>query len=118
MSEKKIFQWLEWCLWVLNPVMIILAIFSQKIQPGLFFQWIGKFHPLVLHFPVVFGMLIAIYFLFFQNRRIPLDTEKLLLAINALISSGVVICGLLLSKQNAYDGDLIILHKWGGFTFA
>ncbi len=118
MREKKIFQWLEWCLWVLNPVMIILAIFSQKIQPGLFFQWIGKFHPLVLHFPVVLGMLIAIYFLFFQNRRIPMDTEKLLLAINAVISSGVVICGLLLSKQSAYDGDLILLHKWGGLTFA
>ena len=118
MSEKKIFQWLEWGLWVLNPVMIILAIFSQKVQPALFFLWIGKLHPLVLHFPVVFGILIAIYFLFFQRRRIPLDTEKLLLAINALISSGVVICGLLLSKQNAYDGDLIILHKWGGLIFA
>jgi len=118
MSEKRIFQWLEWCLWVTNPVMIILAIFNQKIQPGLFFLWMGKLHPLVLHFPVVFGMLIATYFLFFQRRRIPLDTEKLLLAINAVIASGVVICGLLLSKQNAYDGDLIILHKWGGFTFA
>jgi len=118
MSERKIFQWLEWSLWILNPVMIILAIFSQKIQPGLFFQWIGKLHPLVLHFPVVFGMLIAIYFLFFHHRRIPLDTEKLLLAVNAIISSGVVICGLLLSKQSAYDGDLIILHKWGGLTFA
>ena len=118
MSERKIFQWLEWCLWVLNPAMIILAIFSQKIQPGLFFQWIGKLHPLVLHFPVVFGILIAIYFLFFQNRRIPLDAEKLLLAINALIASGVVICGLLLSKQNAYEADLLNLHKWGGLTFA
>ena len=118
MSEKKIFQLLEWCLWVLNPVMIILSVFSQKIQPGLFFQWIGKLHPLVLHFPVVFGILIAIYFLIFQNQRLPLDTEKLLLAINALIASGVVICGLLLSKQNAYDGDLLNLHKWGGITFA
>ncbi len=118
MSEKKIYQLLELSLWVLNPLILVLAIYNQKIEPGLFLQWIGKLHPLVLHFPVVFGMLIAIYFLFFQNRRFPLNTEKLLLAINAFIASGVVICGLLLSKQNAYDNDLINLHKWGGVAIA
>ena len=118
MSEKKIHQLLEWCLWVLNPIIIVLAVYNQKIQPGLFLQWIGKLHPLVLHFPVVFGILIAIYFLFFQHRRFPVDTEKLLLGINALIASGVVICGLLLSKQNAYDSDLLNLHKWGGIAIA
>ena len=114
MSEKKIYQILELCLWVLNPLILILALFNQKIQPGLFLQWIGKFHPLVLHFPVVFGILISIYFLFFQKRRFPADTEKLLLSINAFIVAGVVLCGLFLSKQNAYDNDLINFHKWGG----
>ncbi len=114
MSEKKIYQILELCLWVLNPLILILALFNQKVQPGLFLQWIGKFHPLVLHFPVVFGLLITIYFLFFQKRRFQPDTEKLLLAINAFIAAGVVICGLFLSKQNAYDNDLINFHKWGG----
>jgi len=118
MSEKKIYQILELGLWVVNPLLIILAIFNQTIQPGLFFQWIGKLHPLALHFPVVFGILIAIYFLFFQNRRFPVDTEKLLLAINAIIASGVAICGILLSGQNAYDGNLLNLHKWGGIAIA
>ena len=114
MREKKIYQILELSLWILNPLILVLAIYNQKIQPGLFLQWIGKLHPLVLHFPVVFGMLIVIYFLFFHNKRFPTATEKLLLAINAFIAGGVVICGLLLSKQNAYDNDLINFHKWGG----
>jgi len=118
MSEKKIYNILELCLWVLNPLLIILAIYNQAIQPGLFLQWIGKFHPLVLHFPIVFGILISVYFLFFQNRRFPLNTENLLLAINAVLASGVAICGLLLSKQNAYDGDLISFHKWGGIAIS
>ncbi len=114
MTEKRISQILELSLWALNPLILILAIFNQEIQPGLFFLWIGKLHPLVLHFPVVFGMLIVIYFLFFQKRRFPNETEKLLLSINAFIAGGVVICGILLSKQTAYDNDLLNFHKWGG----
>jgi hypothetical protein len=118
MNEKKIGQTLELCLWILNPFMLVLAIFDQQIQPGVFFQWTGKLHPLVLHFPIVFGLLTGIYFLFFPQRRLPLDTEKLLLSINALFACGVAILGLLLSKQNAYDGELINLHKWGGIAVA
>jgi hypothetical protein len=114
MNEKKIYQILELCLWILNPLILVLAIYNQKILPGLFLQWIGRFHPLVLHFPIVFGMLIATYYLFFQHRKFSVDTEKLLLAINALITSGVVLCGLLLSAQGAYDANLIFFHKWGG----
>lgn len=118
MSEKKIYQILDWCLWILNPVLIVLAVFSQKIQPGLFLQWTGKFHPLALHFPIVFGILISIYFLFFQNKRIPVETEKLLLAVNALFASVVAVFGILLSLQNSYEGEIINWHKWGGIAFA
>ncbi|MCA1760840.1 MAG: hypothetical protein LC658_13820, partial [Bacteroidales bacterium] len=118
MSEKKIYQILDWCLWILNPMLIVLAVFSQKIQPGLFLQWTGKFHPLTLHFPIVFGILISIYFLFFQNKRIPVETEKLLLAVNALFASVVAVFGILLSLQNSYEGEIINWHKWGGIAFA
>jgi len=118
MSEKKIYQILDWCLWILNPLLIVLAVFSQKIQPGLFLQWMGKFHPLALHFPIVFGILISIYFLFFQNKRIPDDTEKLLLAANALFASVVAVFGILLSLQNSYEGEIVNWHKWGGVAVA
>lgn len=118
MSEKKIYQLLELSLWFLNPFLIILAIYNQEIQPGLFLQWMGKFHPLVLHFPIVFGILIVVYFIFFQHKRLPFDTEKLLLAANALLAGLVAICGLLLAKQNAYDDELINWHKWGGIGIA
>ena len=118
MSEKKIYQILDFCLWILNPLLIVLAVFDQRVLPGLFLQWMGKFHPLVLHFPIVFGILISIWFLFFQNKRIPVDTEKLLLAVNALFASVVAIFGILLSLQNSYEGEIINLHKWGGVAVA
>ena len=95
---------------MLNPLMIVLLIFDHQIQPGLFFQWLGKLHPLTLHFPIVFGILIIAYFLFFQHRKIPLETEKLVLAINAMFASAVALFGLLLYVQNAYDNQIITLH--------
>ena len=118
MSEKKIYQILDLCLWILNPLLVVLAVFDQKVFPGLFLQWIGKFHPLALHFPIVFGFLISIYFLFFQNRRISTVTEKLLLAINAIFATVVALFGLLLSLHNGYDADAILWHKWGGIAVA
>jgi hypothetical protein len=118
MSWKKFSEIIDFSLWILNPLLIVLAIFDHKIQPGLFFQWLGKFHPLALHFPIVFGFLISIYFLFFQKKRIPFDTEKLLSSINALFATGVGVFGILLSLQNAYEADLINWHKWGGVAVA
>ena len=118
MSEKKIYQILDLCLWILNPLLVVLAVFDQRVLPGLFLQWMGKFHPLALHFPIVFGFLISIYFLFFQNRRISTATEKLLLAINAIFATVVALFGLLLSLHNGYDAEAILWHKWGGIAVA
>lgn len=118
MSWKKVSEILDLSLWIINPLLIVLAIFDHKIQPGLFFQWLGKFHPLALHFPIVFGFLIFIYFVFFQHKRIPPETEKLLLALNALLASAVAAFGILLSLQNAYEPELINWHKWGGVAVA
>jgi hypothetical protein len=118
MSEKKIYQVLDFCLWILNPLLIVLAIFSHKIQPGLFLQWMGKFHPLVLHFPIVFGMVISIWLFFGQHTKIHIDTQKLLLAANALFASVTAVFGILLSLQNSYETDIINWHKWGGVVVA
>ncbi len=118
MSWKKVSEILDLSLWIINPLLIVLAIFDHKIQPDLFFQWLGKFHPLALHFPIVFGFLISIYFLFFQHKRIPIETEKLLLSVNALLASVVAAFGILLSLQNAYEAELIFWHKWGGVVVA
>ncbi|HSO88994.1 MAG TPA: chitobiase/beta-hexosaminidase C-terminal domain-containing protein [Draconibacterium sp.] len=118
MSEKKIFQILDFCLWILNPLLIVLATFSHKIQPGLFLQWTGKFHPLVLHFPIVFGIVISVWLFFWQHTKIHIDTQKLLLAVNALFVSITAVFGILLSLQNSYEADIINLHKWGGVAVA
>ena len=62
MHSKKVFQIQEAALWLLNPLLIVLSFYNEKIEPGLFLQWLGKMHPLLLHFPIVLGILIVVYF--------------------------------------------------------
>lgn len=118
MNKTKVYNLLDLCLWIINPFLIVAVIFGQRIEIGLFLQWMGKMHPLALHFPIVFGILIVIYFVFFSKHRFQLEIEKLLLSINALFASLVALFGIFLAKQGAYEGEIFDLHKWGGIAIA
>lgn len=118
MNIKKLSQWGEWCIWFLNPLLLLLAIYSETSKTNDVLLWFGKLHPLVLHFPIVIGIAIVIYFLFFQNKALEENTEKFILVGNALMASMVALLGLFLSKQDAYDTNTLNLHKWGGLSIA
>jgi len=118
MNKTRACNLLELSLWIINPFLIFLVIFDQKIEAGVFLQWLGKMHPLALHFPIVFGILTGIYFLFFSKQRFQPELEKLLLAINALLASLVALLGIFLAKQGTYQGEIFNLHKWGGLAIA
>ena len=118
MDIKKLSQWGEWCVWFLNPLVLLLAIYSEASKTNDVFLWVGKLHPLVLHFPIVIGIAIVIYFIFFQNKALEENTEKFILVGNAVMASMVALLGLFLSKQDAYDNDTLNLHKWGGLSIA
>ena len=118
MDIKKISQWGEWCVWFLNPLLLLLAIYTEASKTNDILLWFGKLHPLVLHFPIVIGIAIVIYFLFFQHKALEENTEKLFLVGNAMMASMVALLGLFLSKQDAYDNDTLNLHKWGGLSIA
>ncbi len=118
MDIKKLSQWGEWCVWFLNPLLLLLAIYSEASKTNDILLWFGKLHPLVLHFPIVVGIAIVIYFLFFQHKALEENTEKFILVGNAVMASMVALLGLFLSKQDAYDNDTLNLHKWGGLSIA
>lgn len=118
MDIKKLSQWGEWSVWFLNPLLLLLAIYSEASKTNDVLLWFGKLHPLVLHFPIVLGIAIVIYFIFFQHKGLEENTEKFILVGNAVMASMVALLGLFLSKQDAYDNDTLNLHKWGGLSIA
>jgi len=118
MDIKKLNQWGEWCIWFLNPLLLLLGIYSEASKTNNILLWFGKLHPLVLHFPIVFGIGIVIYFLFFQNKPLEENKEKVVLVGNSLMASMVALLGLFLSKQDTYDTVTLNLHKWGGLSIA
>ena len=118
MSQKRVYQFQEAALWFLNPLLIVLCLYSEKMNPGIVLLWLGKFHPLLLHFPIVLGVFISGYLLLVQKNRLPFNIEKNVFASNALLSSIVAILGVFLSKQDSYDINLLLWHKWGGVAIA
>jgi len=75
-------------------------------------------HPMILHFPIVLIILYASYVLFLQNRLSPQGTAtqigEWLLLLSAFTSAITAILGLFLSREEGYDAETLMWHKWGG----
>jgi uncharacterized membrane protein len=81
-------------------------------------QFIGRFHPLVVHLPIGFLLLAVIfYFLsFFESLKSLKNSVIYILffgAVSALIS---VVVGLLLASKGGYNIEVLGWHKWLGIT--
>jgi len=87
-------------------------------------QWIGHFHPLVLHFPIVL-LLLA---LAFEAGRLPVlrrllprpdaATVTTILAWGAVGCTVSVACGWLLAQGGSYEQGLLGRHLWAGVATA
>lgn len=75
-------------------------------------------HPMILHFPIVLIVLYVLYVLFFQKKISPQETAlhigELLLLLSAFTSVITALMGLFLSKEEGYDAEAMLWHKWGG----
>ena len=105
-------------LWILNPFLGIIAYYHQEINFSIYFQWLGKMHPMLLHFPIVMGLGIAGYYIFSTDVKKMSPLFSPLLTVHSLITTIIAIFGIFLSKQGSYDNNLIFWHQWGGVGFA
>ena len=86
--------------------------------------WLGHFHPLVLHFPIVL-LLVA---LAFEAARLPglrrllprpdAATVTTILGWGALGCTLALVCGWLLAQGGGYEADLLGRHLWAGAATA
>ena len=85
-----------------------------------FFMFIGHSHPLLVHLPIGFLVLLVVIELLakrphFQNLR---DASGLILLLALLSSTFSAACGWLLAGKGGYDPSLIIIHRWSGVGVA
>jgi hypothetical protein len=87
-------------------------------------EWLGHFHPLVLHFPIVL-LLVA---LAFEAARLPglrcvlprpdAATVTTILGLGAVGCTLALVCGWLLAQGGGYEPDLLGRHLWAGSATA
>ncbi|GAB5524063.1 MAG: chitobiase/beta-hexosaminidase C-terminal domain-containing protein [Roseivirga sp.] len=103
-------------LWSLNVLLVLLFVFPMK-ELAAIFQFFGRLHPLVLHFPIAL-LVIALLFEVLAKRGQHEFTKgaQLLLWLGAYAAVISAIAGYLLSINGGYAGDSFVFHKWFGLA--
>jgi uncharacterized membrane protein len=83
-------------------------------------QFVGRFHPLVVHLPIALLLLVPLLdcaglFRRWNHLRESAGFVLLLCLISALVA---VFLGWLLAWSGGYEGKLVTRHMWGGFSLA
>jgi len=103
----------------LNCLLLFLLLFENKLSIPVWLQVAGRMHPLMLHFPVVLVSIYALTTLIFGFKKENKDdsyknTTDLLLLLAALSSVITALAGLFLSREEGYDAEALLWHKWSG----
>lgn len=105
-------SWADYVIFGLSIFLIFCLIFESYIALPNLVAWLGRWHPLVLHFPIVL-LLIAI-FLGSTGKNVP----KILLTAAVLSALITAISGFFLSTESGTKGNLLFWHQWLGAATA
>ena len=83
-------------------------------------QFLGRFHPLVVHLPIAFLVLVPVLELAAcrERWRTLREAAGFVLGLAALTAWAGVAAGYLLGWSGGYRGDLFEQHLWGGIALA
>ena len=105
-------NWSDALVFGLSVFLIFCLIFESYIELPALVGWLGNWHPLVLHFPIVLLILTVYISLFHKN--IPRN----LLTITTLTALFTAITGFFLSQGTNTKGDILFWHQWLGSGLA
>lgn len=102
---------------VLAAAAVVLSL-ERGSAPG-FVLFLGRFHPLVVHFPIAL-LLVAMLIEAFSARSERVASVRgavpFILLIGAISALASVVLGYLLSLAGGYDDGLLSLHMWLGLA--
>lgn len=99
-------------------LLLFLLVFERFIHlpPGL--QVVGRMHPLLLHLPIGLWVLLGAVQLFIGREvwQSAAPLPALILNLTALTATATALMGIFLSREEGYEGDLLVWHQWTGAT--
>lgn len=104
----------------LQILILFLLVFENRIEVPPVLQAFGRLHPLLLHLPIG-ALLVAVALLFmrryFEGKAYH-DLVAFLLYLTALTASLTTLMGLMLSQEDTFSADQLLLHKWSGVALS
>jgi uncharacterized membrane protein len=103
-------------------VVLVLLVFlpPDGNERAEWMQFVGRFHPLAVHFPIALILLVPILELAGRNHRfsyLRLSTS-FVLGLATLGATTAAILGWCLGRSGGYSGSLVTQHMWGGISLA
>ncbi len=108
----------------LAPILIVAALLALLPPDGSeraeWAQFIGRFHPLAVHFPIAFILLVPILELAGLSPRFSYlrSSAGFVLGLATVSATVAAILGWCLGRTGGYSGPLVIQHMWGGISLA
>jgi uncharacterized membrane protein len=108
----------------LAPILIVAVLVTLFPPDGSdraeWSQFIGRFHPLTVHFPIALILLVPILELAGLNQRfsylrLSADFVLGLATLGATVAASLGWC---LARSGGYSGSLLTQHMWGGISLA
>ncbi len=102
----------------LNILLLFFLLFEEQVNIPLWMSPIGRMHPLLLHLPIGFVVLLVLFS--FLKHEIETKSYELirtlLLTLTALSAALVALMGFFLSREGGYDERLLQIHKFTGIA--
>jgi len=101
---------------VLVVVMLVAFVPPDGNERADWFQFIGRFHPLLVHFPIAFFLLVPILEIAGRSARFAYLrlSVRFVLSLATVGATVAAILGWCLGRSGGYSGRLITQHMWGG----
>lgn len=112
MPKDSYSSWFNYLVLGLSVFLIFCFVFEDYIQLPLLLSWVGKWHPLVLHFPIV--LLLGLAVLNLLKKEIP----PILFKITIFLTLLTAISGFFLATSASDKGDLLGRHQLLGTVLA
>lgn len=112
MKSKSLSLILNYAIYVLTILLVFFVVFEKYLELPRLIGWLGRWHPLLLHFPIV---LIFIAVIQYWRKDKAAHWYQTAATLFTLLSA---LTGFILSMEGDAKGNLILTHQWLGISVA